>query len=92
MNGVKCPNKSTINPNLPLVNGTSQLGGVSFLYHEQGVSLHCQYHSWDFLPLFPKCSKKWSEVSSEQHLEMHDISGHSAFFADGAAWVTLWAF
>ena len=28
-----------------------------FLYHEQGVSLHCQYHSWDFLPLFHKLSK-----------------------------------
>ena len=63
-----------------------------FLYHEEGVSLHCQYHSWDFLPLFPKCSKKWSEVSSEQHLEMLDICGLSAFFADGAPGVTQGAF
>ena len=63
-----------------------------FLYHEQGVSLHCQYHSWDSLPLFPKLSKKWSKVSSEQHFKILDICGLSAFFAAGAAGVTLGSF
>ena len=64
----------------------------NFLSQEEGVSLHCHYHSWDFLPCFPKLSKKWSKVSSEQHFKMLDICGLSAFFEDEAAGVTLGAF
>ena len=37
------------------------------LYQQQGVSLYCHYHSWDFLPLGQRFIKKWSKVGISEY-------------------------